>query len=108
MAPQLGPLSLAYFAGARVSLSLSERVDVHRGCRRKRGALAMTAFFVPLPEEFNAMAARAAIPLPCLREEWDLGNYLSGSTEPWVVEILAALMKANNAKTVLECGGYLG
>ena len=35
-------------------------------------------------------------------------NYLTGCTEPWNVEILAALLKASNAKTVLECGGYLG
>ena len=65
-------------------------------------------FSLPIPEEFNLMARRAAFPLPSLREEWDLGNYLSGSTEPWNVEILAALLKASNANTVLECGGYLG
>jgi len=68
----------------------------------------LVSFIVPLPEEFNVMAHRAAFPVPSLREEWDLGNYLSGSTEPWNVEILAALLKASCAKTVLECGGYLG
>ena len=61
-----------------------------------------------LPDEFQAMAARAAFPVPSLREEWELGNYLTGCTEPWNVEILAALLKASNAQTVLECGGYLG
>jgi len=68
----------------------------------------MTAFIVPVPEEFNLMAERAAFPVPSLREEWRLGNYFSGSTEPWNVEILAALVKASNANTILECGGYLG
>ena len=63
---------------------------------------------LPLPEELNVMAQTAAIPLPSLREEWDLGNYASGSTEPWIVEVLASLMKASLARTVLECGGYLG
>ncbi|HKR54837.1 MAG TPA: class I SAM-dependent methyltransferase [Gemmatimonadales bacterium] len=66
------------------------------------------AFMVPLPEEFHVMARRAAFPVPSLREEWELGNYLSGSTEPWNVEILAALVKASNANVILECGGYLG
>ena len=65
-------------------------------------------FVVPLPDELNQMAHRAAFPVPSLREEWDLGNYLSGSTEPWNVEILAAMLKASCAETVLECGGYLG
>ena len=74
------------------------------------------SFLVPLADlgrvlrspDLNDMAQRAAFPVPSLREEWDLGNYLSGSTEPWVVEVLAALVKASNAKTILECGGYLG
>lgn len=65
-------------------------------------------FLVPLPDELNQMAHRAAFPVPSLKEEWDLGNYLSGSTEPWIVEILASLLKASCAETVLECGGYLG
>lgn len=65
-------------------------------------------WMLPLPDEYHTMARRAAFPLPSLREEWELGNYLSGSTEPWCVEVLAALLKASNAKTVLECGGYLG
>lgn len=68
----------------------------------------MTSFLLPLPEEFQIMARRAAFPVPSLREEWELGNYLTGCTEPWNVEILAALLKASNANTVLECGGYLG
>ena len=66
------------------------------------------AFLVPLPDEFTVMAHRANFPVPSLKEEWDLGNYLSGSTEPWIVEILSSLMKASLARTVLECGGYLG
>lgn len=65
-------------------------------------------FMLPLPDEYHAMALRAAWPTPSLQEDWALGNYLSGCTEPWNVEILAALLKASNAKTVLECGGYLG
>lgn len=63
---------------------------------------------LPLPEEYHAMAQRAAWPVESLWEEWNQGNYLTGCTEPWNVEILAALLKASNAKTVLECGGYLG
>lgn len=65
-------------------------------------------FIVPLPEEFTIMAHRANFPVPSLREEWDLGNYLTGSSEPWNVEVLASLLKATNANVVLECGGYLG
>lgn len=68
----------------------------------------MVTFTVPVSETLDAMAHRCAWPIPGLREEWELGNYLSGSTEPWIVEVLAALLKASNAKTVLECGGYLG
>lgn len=68
----------------------------------------MTAIFAPLPEEFHIMARRAAFPVPSLREAWEQGSYLTGCTEPWNVEILAALLKASNANTVLECGGYLG
>lgn len=68
----------------------------------------MSAFLLPLPEEFHHMARRAAFPVPSLREEWEVGSYCTGCTEPWNVEILAALMKASNANTVLECGGYLG
>lgn len=65
-------------------------------------------FVIPIPDQLDAMAARVTFPVPSLREEWELGNYLSGSTEPWIVEILAALLKASCAVTVLECGGYLG
>lgn len=65
-------------------------------------------FMLPLPDQYHTMALRAAWPNPSLQEEWALGNYLTGCTEPWNVEILAALLKASNAKTVLECGGYLG
>lgn len=68
----------------------------------------LVTFTTPVSDLMQAMGRHAAFPLPSLREEWDLGNYLSGSTEPWIVEILAALMKAANARTVLECGGYLG
>ena len=68
----------------------------------------MSVFTLPFPDELRAMGDRAAFPVPSLREWWDLGNYLSGCTEPWNVEILGALLKASNAKTVLECGGYLG
>jgi len=68
----------------------------------------MSVFTLPLPEELQIMGRRAAYPVPSLREEWELGNYCTGCTEPWNVEILAALMKASLARTVLECGGYLG
>src|SRR6266566_9651068 len=68
----------------------------------------MTAFLLPLPAELEEMGRRANFPVPSLREEWNLGDYLTGCSEPWNVEILAALLKASNAKTVLECGGYLG
>lgn len=57
---------------------------------------------------FLDMGLRAAFPVPSLREDWEQGNYLTGSTEPWNVEVLAALVKASNARTILECGGYLG
>lgn len=63
---------------------------------------------VPLPDTLRDMGARASFPYPSLREEWGTGNYLTGSTEPWNVEVLAALVKASNARTVLECGGYMG
>lgn len=66
------------------------------------------AFMQPLPDLLHEMAVRAAWPTPSLQEEWALGNYLTGCSEPWVVEVLASLLKASNAKTVLECGGYLG
>ena len=66
------------------------------------------SFLSPLPDEFQIMGARAAFPVPSLREEWELGNYLTGCTEPWNVEVIAALLKASCAKTVLECGGYMG
>jgi predicted O-methyltransferase YrrM len=62
----------------------------------------------PLPEEFQIMGARAAFPVPSLREEWEFGNYLTGCTEPWNVEVLAALIKATIPRTILECGGYMG
>ena len=65
-------------------------------------------FLSPLPEAFQAMGRTAAFPLPSLREEWDMGSYLTGCTEPWNVEVLAALLKASLARTVLECGGYMG
>ena len=42
-------------------------------------------------------------PHECLR-----GTYEPGCTEPWVAELLTALLKANGLTTVLECGGYLG
>jgi predicted O-methyltransferase YrrM len=47
-------------------------------------------------------------PHPSLREAWDAGVYHTGSTEPWTVEIIASLIRAKQAKKVLEAGGYLG
>lgn len=66
------------------------------------------SFMLPLPDQLLEMGRRANFPVRSLREDWEMGNYLTGSTEPWNVEVLAALLKACNAKTVLECGGYMG
>jgi len=67
-----------------------------------------TTFLLPMPEELHIMGQRANFPVPSLREEWELGNYMSGCTEPWNVEVLAALVKATIPRTILECGGYMG
>ena len=61
-----------------------------------------------IPARLIQMAESVRWPTPRLKEEWDHGNYLSGSTEPWNVAVLAALMKALDARDILECGGYLG
>ena len=63
---------------------------------------------LPLIEMLDQMGDRAAFPVPSLRDDWEMGTYMTGCTEPWNVELLASLLKASNAKTVLECGGYLG
>lgn len=47
-------------------------------------------------------------PHPLLEAAWDAGEYAGGSTEPWAVRVLTALIEATNACTVLETGGYLG
>ena len=65
-------------------------------------------FTLPLPDAFNEKAQRAVFPVPSLREAWEEGTYLTGCTEPWIVEIIAAMIKASGAKMVLECGGYMG
>lgn len=38
----------------------------------------------------------------------DLAPYRAGSTEPWTVDVLAALIRAKQPKTLLETGTYLG
>lgn len=35
-------------------------------------------------------------------------DFVQGSTEPWIVDIVCALLKANDKKTVLECGSFIG
>lgn len=37
-----------------------------------------------------------------------LDKYRSGSTEPWTVSILVALLNAIGAERILELGGYIG
>ena len=35
-------------------------------------------------------------------------DFVQGSTEPWIVDIVCALLKANDKRTVLECGSFIG
>jgi len=35
-------------------------------------------------------------------------DFVEGSTEPWIVDILCALLKASDQRTVLECGAFVG
>lgn len=35
-------------------------------------------------------------------------DFVQGSTEPWIVDIVCALLKANDLTTVLECGAFIG
>ena len=44
---------------------------------------------------------------PNLREEWPNG-YADGSTEPWVQQVVAALLVASHQRNVLELGAYKG
>jgi predicted O-methyltransferase YrrM len=69
--------------------------------------------FVPLPtgmsaEQIRSMAKAAYFPNEHLREEWERGVYQGGCTEPWIVEIILALIKGSDAKVVFEGGGFLG
>jgi predicted O-methyltransferase YrrM len=59
-------------------------------------------------EQYQRMALAANWPDQHLLEECARGTYFDGCTEPWIVEIVAALMKACDAKVVFEGGGYLG
>src|SRR5438132_940274 len=35
-------------------------------------------------------------------------DFVDGSTEPWIVDILCALLKASDQRSVLECGAFVG
>ena len=35
-------------------------------------------------------------------------GFVDGQTEPWIVDILCALLKASDQRNVLECGAFLG
>jgi predicted O-methyltransferase YrrM len=59
-------------------------------------------------EQYQRMAIAANWPDQHLLDECARGTYFDGCTEPWIVEIVAALMKAADAKVVFEGGGYLG
>jgi predicted O-methyltransferase YrrM len=59
-------------------------------------------------DQLVQMGEAANFPYEHLKEEWERGTYGGGCTEPWIVEIVASLMKACNAKIVFEGGGYLG
>lgn len=60
------------------------------------------------PAQLYLMGEAVRWPHPDLKDPWDTGSYLSGSTEPWIAEVVASLLKCIDAKTVIECGGYLG
>lgn len=47
-------------------------------------------------------------PHPMLHEEWQRGGYMDGATEPWVQQVVAALLVASGQRTVLELGCYKG
>jgi len=47
-------------------------------------------------------------PHPILEEAWKEGKYLSGSTEPWTQQLIAALAKSIEATRILETGTFLG
>jgi predicted O-methyltransferase YrrM len=59
-------------------------------------------------EQYERMARAANWPDEHLLAECARGTYFDGCTEPWIVEIVASLMKACDAKVVFEGGGYLG
>lgn len=47
-------------------------------------------------------------PHASLKEAWDKGIYKQGATEPWTQQVVADLLIAKNARTVLELGTFLG
>jgi predicted O-methyltransferase YrrM len=59
-------------------------------------------------EQYQRMARAVMWPDQHLLDECARGTYFDGCTEPWIVEIVAALMKACDAKVVFEGGGYIG
>ncbi len=46
--------------------------------------------------------------LALLRVTDDAGDFTDGSAEPWVRDVLAALLVANASRTVVEVGGFRG
>jgi len=46
--------------------------------------------------------------VPDLFEALEVNDWESGCTEPWVVDVLAALVVANRAERVIEIGGFTG
>lgn len=47
-------------------------------------------------------------PLYGLEQDFNLGTYRSGVTEPWIANVVAAILTASGAQMVLELGSYLG
>lgn len=35
-------------------------------------------------------------------------DFVEGSTEPWIVDVVCALLTASDQRTVLECGAFIG
>src|SRR5438132_14302912 len=35
-------------------------------------------------------------------------DFVEGSAEPWIVDVLCALLKASDQRSVLECGAFVG
>ena len=85
-------------------MAVNIRFDANIDCGPSTGDFLMK--YETLFDKKLSYTLRPGAPVLQMLEAPD--DFVQGSTEPWIVDVVCALLKASDKRTVLECGSFIG